>query len=66
MGIILVWIVNGEGEKKNGWEGIKGERDRDGDGERGVLGREWGMKDVMLVLGAYAGVLGVFLGVAIV
>ncbi|KAF7916555.1 uncharacterized protein EAE98_010564 [Botrytis deweyae] len=64
MGIILVWMIHGGGEQKSGWEGIEGERD--GDGRGGIWGGEWGLKDVMLVLGAYAGVLGMFLGVAVV
>ncbi|KAF7956984.1 hypothetical protein EAE96_004306 [Botrytis aclada] len=71
MGIILVWIVNGGREKKSGWEGVEGERGRNGDsggggGEAGLWGEQWGVKGVMLVLGAYAGVLGIFLGVAVV
>ncbi|TGO09583.1 hypothetical protein BTUL_0161g00360 [Botrytis tulipae] len=68
MGIILVWIMDGGGEHKSGWEGIEGERDGDGDGRGGILGGgegELGVKGVMLVLGAYAAVLAVFLGVAV-
>ncbi|KAK6606485.1 hypothetical protein H4I96_04947 [Botrytis cinerea] len=69
LGIILVWIVDGGGPKKSGWEGIEGERERDGRGRGGIWGGghgEWGIKEVMVVLGAYAGVLAVFLGVAVV
>lgn len=61
--------MDGGGPKKSGWEGIEGERERDGRGRGGIWGGghgEWGIKEVMVVLGAYAGVLAVFLGVAVV
>ncbi|KAF7863133.1 hypothetical protein EAF04_007216 [Stromatinia cepivora] len=67
VGVILAWGVGG-GEKGNGnagWEGIWGSRERDSRSGFG-LGGEWGMRDTGLVLGCYAAVLVLFLGVAVV
>lgn len=61
VGMILAWGLDGEQEKKRGWEGIEGARDK----ER-YRSAEWRMMDVILVLAAYAAVLVLFLGAAIV
>ncbi|ESZ92247.1 hypothetical protein SBOR_7373 [Sclerotinia borealis F-4128] len=68
VGLVVAWGMDGGEEGRSGWEGAEGVRDRNaraGVGGRG-RGGEWGMWDVMLVLAAYAAVLVIFLGVAIV
>ncbi|EDN93833.1 predicted protein [Sclerotinia sclerotiorum 1980 UF-70] len=68
----MAWGVDGEegggsanGDRNAGWEGAWGLKERDSVGGFS-LGREWGMRDIGIVVGCYTAVLVLFLGVAVV
>lgn len=63
VGVLVGWGMD-EGREKRGWNVIEGVG-RKGR-ERGFFGGDWGGRHVMVFLAAYAAVLVVFLGVAVV
>ncbi|QSZ33496.1 hypothetical protein DSL72_005064 [Monilinia vaccinii-corymbosi] len=63
VGALVVWGTGGK-ERKRDWDKIEGAREIESGRER--FGGEWGMRDVMFFLAAYAAVLVVFLGIAVV
>ncbi|KAB8301509.1 hypothetical protein EYC80_003360 [Monilinia laxa] len=63
VGVFLSWETD-SGSEKRGWDAIEGAGERER--ERKFFGGEWGGRDIMVLLAAYAAVLVVFLGVAVV